>query len=59
MSDAKAAAIKKCYADLSKGGSLTLDALAQAFDATKVPAVAQGKRDERECYMSYMGCWDG
>ena len=48
VSDAKLAAIKKCYADLTKGGTLTLDAMAQAFDASKVSAVAAGKRDERE-----------
>ena len=36
VSDAKVAAIKRAYADLSNGGSLTLDAVAKVFDSTKV-----------------------
>ena len=59
VSDAKVAAIKRAYADLSNGGSLTLDAVAKVFDSTKVQAVVDGKREDREAYLTYMRSWEG
>jgi len=55
LSDAKKECVRKAYDALCKDGCLTLDTIAQAFDASKVPG---GDRDERDTYMCYMGSFD-
>jgi hypothetical protein len=58
ISEARNNCIRKAYDALCKDGVLTLDTIAQAFDASKAPGVGEGEKDERETYMTYMGSWD-
>lgn len=60
MADARAAVVKKAYDKIAadNDGSVRLDSIAQAYDATTDRAVQEGRKSDQDAFMEYMGAWD-
>lgn len=43
---------------MNKDGSVKLDDIAKAFDASNMKEVLEGRRSEQDIYMEYMSLWD-
>jgi Ca2+-binding EF-hand superfamily protein len=43
---------------VNKDGSVKLDDIAKAFDASNMKEVLEGRRSEQDIYMEYMSLWD-
>jgi len=52
--------VKRAYAklDANGDGTVTLDDIAQLYDASKHPEVHAGSKSERAVFMEFMSLWD-